>query len=99
MTTQPNQPTTQKEGPAEPTTSSTNATDPKELGLYATGGALAGIGISHIGGGIALAAASTAALVGMLPAIAAGSAVGIAAYGAKKGLFKIPQFFDSKKSG
>ncbi len=96
MTNQTNQKTNQNEELSQPTTT---PADPKELSLYATGGALAGVGISHIGGGIALASASTAAFVGMLPVIAIGSAVGIAAYGVKKGLFKMPKFSDSKKTG
>lgn len=96
MTNQTNQKANQNE---ELSQSTTTPTAPKELGLYATGGALAGVGISHIGGGIALAGATTAAFVGMLPVIAIGSAVGIAAYGVKNGLLKMPKFSAPKKTG
>ncbi|UBF24812.1 hypothetical protein K9N68_24600 [Kovacikia minuta CCNUW1] len=60
----------------------------KEVVAFATGGAAAGAGFSSMIGGMGLAVGGTAFSIGIAPVAAAGTVIGLAAYGLKKAVKK-----------
>ncbi|MBA2749225.1 MAG: hypothetical protein H0U45_10925 [Tatlockia sp.] len=55
-----------------------------EAAGFAVGGAAAGAGVAATVGGMGLAVGGTAVAIGSAPVVAAGTLVGLAAYGLKK---------------
>jgi len=58
--------------------------DIKEASGFAAGGAVAGAGLAAVVGNMGLAGAFGGIAIGAAPVIAAGTVVGLAAYGVKK---------------
>lgn len=68
--------------------SNENSNNLPEVAAFAAGGAATGAAVSSVIGGMGLAVGGTAIGIGMLPVAAAGTVVGLAAYGLKKAFLK-----------